>query len=84
MQTMINIPESVYRSIKLPEFEKEKRLLLELAISLYQNGILSFGKARELSKLSKWDFDRILSDRKIERHYDENAFKEDFKYGSDI
>ncbi len=84
MQTSINIPENIYMSIKLPEEEKEMRLLLELALSLYQNKMLSFGKARELSKMSKWDFDQILHERKIERHYDEVSFNEDLKYGSNI
>jgi len=84
MQTAINIPENVYMSIKLPESEKEQRLLLELSLSLYQNGMLSFGKARELSKMPKWEFDRILGERKIERHYNEESFDEDLKYGSNL
>ncbi|MBK9498576.1 MAG: UPF0175 family protein [Leptospiraceae bacterium] len=43
--------------------------------------ILSFGKSRELSGLSKWQFHEELGKRKIERHYDLVAFDEDLKYG---
>jgi predicted HTH domain antitoxin len=60
----------------------ESVLLLELSMSLYQRKILSFGKARELSGLSKWQFHEELGKRKIERHYDAVAFEEDLKYGS--
>ncbi len=81
MELNLRIPRSVYLALKLPEREKEQTLLVESA-SLYQRGILSFGKARELAKLSKWDFHDELGRRKIERHYDLESFEEDLEYGS--
>lgn len=81
MELNLRIPRSVYLALKIPEREKEDILLVELAISLYQRGILSFGKARELSKLPKWEFHEELGRRKIERHYDMESFEEDFEYG---
>ena len=52
-----------------------------LAISLYERGYLSFGKARQLSNMTKWDFHDELGRRKIERHYDSFALEEDVEYG---
>lgn len=82
MELNLRIPKAVYPAIKLPEKEIEKVLLIELAVSLYQRGILSFGKARELARMSKWEFHEELGRRKIPRHYDCNCFEEDLEYGS--
>nr|WP_231859802.1 UPF0175 family protein [Microcystis aeruginosa] len=38
---------------------------MELAIRLYQKQILSLGKARELTQLSKWDFHELLAQENI-------------------
>lgn len=73
----VDIPRDVFNSIKIPEGEKEQQLRLELAVSLYDRGALSFGKARQLAGLSKEEFHRELGEREIERHYSE----EDLDYG---
>ena len=81
METTIKIPTEIFNAIKLPEKEKAALLLLELAIILYDRQILSFGKARELAKMSKWEFHNELGKRKIERHYNEENYLEDSDYG---
>jgi predicted HTH domain antitoxin len=81
MELNISIPENVYLALKIPDEEKDKVLLKELAITLYQRGYLSFGKARELAKMSKWEFHEEMGKRKIERHYDQENLKEDLAYG---
>ncbi|UNC93974.1 UPF0175 family protein [Candidatus Contubernalis alkalaceticus] len=81
MECNIKIPQHIYLALKLPEGDKEKLLLIELAVSLYERGILSFGKARDLAKMSKWDFHEELGKRKVERHYDIECMEEDFSYG---
>ena len=68
MELTLKIPQEVFLALKLPDQDLESVLLLELSISLYQRKILSFGKARELSGLSKWQFHEELGKRKIERH----------------
>ncbi len=83
MEINLKIPKNIYLALKLPEEEKEKMLLIELAVSLYERGILSFGKARELAKMSKWEFHEELGKRKIERHYDIECLEEDLYYGSE-
>jgi predicted HTH domain antitoxin len=65
--------------VKLPEDEVEERVKLELAIRLYEKGILSFGQARKLANMSKWNFIEILKKENIGIPYDENEFREDLK-----
>ena len=48
MAVTLHIPDSITTGLRLPEGEIEARLRLELALALYGQGILSFGKAAEL------------------------------------
>lgn len=80
MGTKLDIPDSILQAIRLPEKRIEKELPIELAISLYGQGILSFGKARELAKLGKYEFGKLLGDRKIIRHYEKEELEEDLEY----
>lgn len=77
----LEIPDDVVEAIKLPPKEKNKELLKELAVSLYQRGILNFGKARALAGMDKWAFDILLGERHVKRHYTEEDLSEDIKYG---
>ena len=54
-------------------------LRTELAVSLYAQGRLSVGKARELAKMSLWEFRQLLAFRRISPHYDEADLEEDVK-----
>ena len=46
---------------------------------LYEKGLLTFGKARELAQVSKWEFHFLLGREKIIRHYDLEELEEDLK-----
>lgn len=50
---------------------------LELALALYQRGILAMGPARRLADISKREFLGELGKRKIERHYTVEELEED-------
>ena len=76
----LEIPEDIILSLKIPKDKIQKELLKELSIILYEKHILSFGKARELAKMSKWEFQEELGKRKIPRHYTERDLKEDIKF----
>ncbi len=76
----IKIPKDIVATMKLPGKMIKEYLLVEIASSLYKQGILSFGKARELCKMSKWDFQKELGLRKIERHYDNADLEEDIEF----
>jgi len=76
----ISIPDSVLQSIRLPEKRLESELLKELALSLYQQELLSFGKARELANLEHYEFGKLLGERNIDRHYTQEELEEDLNY----
>lgn len=80
--TAIRIPDDIFEALKIPEKEREQELQIELAVSLYARGALSFGKARELAGLSKEAFQRELGKREVERHYTETELEEDRRYAS--
>jgi predicted HTH domain antitoxin len=76
----LEIPDSVSQAIRLPEQRLHEELLAELAVALYQHGLLSFGKARELADLDKYDFGKLLGQRAVVRHYGEDELKDDITY----
>ena len=49
----------------------------ELAISLFQQGKLSFGKAREMASMTVWAFQQLLGSREIPVHYVVADYQED-------
>jgi predicted HTH domain antitoxin len=81
MPLHLDIPESVVRSLKLPATEVESRLRLELAVALYAQAILSFGKASELAEVPRITFADLVSQRNIPRHYTEEELTQDLAYG---
>ena len=76
----VDIPESVANSLKLPAPEIQPRLRTELALALYAQGILPFGKASELAELSRFAFADLLAQRNIPRHYTEDELTQDIGY----
>lgn len=74
------IPESVASSLRLPVPEFESRLRSELAIALYAQDILPFGKACELAGASRYAFADLIASRNIPRHYGEDDLKLDLDY----
>ncbi len=79
----LEIPDSVARAMRLPPAEQHRQLKVELALSLYAQGMLSFGKARELAGMTKLEFGRLLGQRNIARHYEQDEVQEDLAYGGD-
>ncbi len=80
MSLQISIPDSVLKAIRLPEKRVEQELLAELAIALYSQELLSFGKARELARMEKYEFSKLLGGRGIDRHYEAEELEDDLKY----
>jgi predicted HTH domain antitoxin len=80
MSLQLEIPEGVTQAIRLPEARMKRELLVELALALYSQGFLSFGKARELAGMPKYEFGRIVGKRGIPRHYGPEELGEDIEY----
>lgn len=75
----LELSSDLAEALRLPPDERLTRIQRELAIRLYQKGILSFGKARELSGLSKWDFHSLLGREGIDRSYDIEELEADLE-----
>lgn len=80
MALNLNIPESIAVSLRLPVPEIESHLRAELAIALYAQRILPFGKASELAGISRYGFADLIGQREIPRHYTENELTQDLEY----
>ena len=80
MDVQLHIPESVVQAMRLPEERISQELLVELAVALYRQGILSFGKARELADMGKYEFGQLLGKRGVLRHYGQQELDDDLKY----
>lgn len=79
--TTIAIPCDVLNSMKIPRSDQEHVLKLELALALYQRGIVAMGPTRRLADISKREFLGELGKRKIERHYTGEVLEEDMAFG---
>ncbi len=82
MTIQLTIPDSVTQAMRLPTRQRKQKLLLELSLTLYAQGILSFGKARELAGIERLAFGRLLGERGIPRHYAEDDLMDDVQYGN--
>jgi len=49
-------------------------------LALYQRQVLSFGKARALAQVTRWEFEKLLGERKVIRHYSGEDMEEDIRY----
>lgn len=71
--TIITLPKGVLESARMSADEAKQ----ELALSLYAQGRLSVGKARELAGMSLWTFRQLLALRGLPPHYDLPDLEED-------
>lgn len=69
----IEIPREVLNITHMTPEELKR----ELAVYLFQQGKLSFGKAREMADMRAWDFQFMLGSRNIPIHYDMEDYAED-------
>ncbi len=76
---ILEIRSDLVDALRLPPEERSARLRQELALRLYQKGLLSFGKARELAEMTKWEFHHLLGKEGIVRRYDLEELEEDLR-----
>ncbi|RJQ72191.1 MAG: UPF0175 family protein [Desulfobacteraceae bacterium] len=67
------IPSEIVHATRMTPQE----LKCELAIHLFQQNKLSFGKAREIAGMTAWTFQQLLGGRGISVHYDLEEYEED-------
>ena len=71
----IEIPSEVVHATRMTPQE----LKCELAVYLFQQSKLSFGKAREMAGMTAWAFQQLLGSRGIPVHYDLKDYEEDLE-----
>ena len=76
---ILEMPAELKEALRVPPEEQLARLRRELAVRLYQKDLLSFGKARELAGMSKWEFHFLLGEEGIVRRYDAEELEEDLR-----
>jgi predicted HTH domain antitoxin len=69
----IEIPREIAEATRMTPQELQR----ELAIHLFERGVLSFGKAREMSDMTVWAFQQLLASREIPAHYDTAEYEAD-------
>jgi predicted HTH domain antitoxin len=80
MPLLLEIPDEVLESLRLPREEIEAELRAELAAILYSRGAISLGNAAEMACLSRWAFDDLLARRKIVRNYSSDDLEQDLAW----
>ncbi len=76
----IEIPREIVHVTRMtPQALKQ-----ELALSLFEQGKLSFGKARELTEMTVWEFQQLLGSKGIAVHYDLEDYQEDLATLEDL
>ncbi|QSZ67876.1 UPF0175 family protein [Methanofollis aquaemaris] len=65
----IVVPEDIVQALRLPPDTIQAALQQELALALYQRGILSSGKACALAGVNRWEWEQLPGAQKIPRHY---------------
>ena len=69
----IVIPREILHASRMTSDELKQ----ELALSLFQQGRLSFGKAREMAGMTVARFQQLLGSRGICVHYDVDEYEDD-------
>jgi predicted HTH domain antitoxin len=69
----IEIPREVIHTTRMSPEELRR----ELAVYLFQQGRLSFGKARKMADMTVWAFQQLLGTRGIPVHYDVEDYEQD-------
>ncbi len=77
MPLRLEVNDEIREALRIPPEEQEARLRRELSLRLYEKGLLSLGKARQLAEMEKWDFLFLLAQEGIPRQYDENELDRD-------
>lgn len=62
---VLEIPEDIVRSLRVPEARAEEELRREFAVFLVKEGLLSRPKARVLAGMERIEFEDLLARRQV-------------------
>ena len=66
---LLEVPAEVVAATRLPHEEIEKEYRKELALALYQRGLLAASRARLFAQMTRWEFKALLGQRQVARYY---------------
>ncbi|MEA3360396.1 MAG: UPF0175 family protein [Thermodesulfobacteriota bacterium] len=76
----IELPDSTFRSLKIPRDQWPEFLRRTVAVALYREGKISLGKAKELAGLdNKWEMIQLLNERGVNLNYTAQDVREDLE-----
>ncbi len=75
----LEIPEEVARSIRLPRGREKRILMQELALRLYEQGILGAAQAARLLFMQRLEFEKLLAENCIPIHGDASELVSDLR-----
>lgn len=84
MPLVIEIPDEIILALRLSLERQAEELKKELAIHLYQEGLLPFGPASRLAGMPRLDFHYLLGKRHIPRHYSREDLQEDAETAANL
>lgn len=81
MSITLDLPSDIHKALRVAPEDTERRLKLELAVSLYAQNALGLGKAAELAGMTRLELNEVLAERGIPMHYGQMELEEDLAYG---
>jgi predicted HTH domain antitoxin len=75
MLVTLDIPDSVLSALESKSQNLSDELRLDLAVAWYARGALPIGKAMELARLDRRDFERLLKERQVRRPFDDTELQ---------
>ena len=81
---MMELPKDVLIAADIPEVSASTEIRKHLALHMFKERILSFGKAVELSGMDKLSFIELAGSKGISLNYDVGDYHEDLKTIQDL
>jgi predicted HTH domain antitoxin len=80
METVsIDFPRDLINIFKIREKEFPHKVRATLSVELYREGLVSIGKAAEIAKVSIWEMQEILAEKKVPLNYYSEDLETDIK-----
>jgi predicted HTH domain antitoxin len=80
METVsIDFPRELINIFKIREKEFPHKIRVTLSVELYREGLVSIGKAAEIAKVSIWEMQDILAEKKVPLNYYSEDLETDIK-----
>ena len=80
----MDFPKDVLLAANISEANAPSDIKKHLALYMFKERIISFGKASELSGLNKLEFMELASSKGIPLNYDANDYREDLNTIQDL